>query len=79
LIERTGDRKKGAMMAIVNREKMEALVRKAKTLRTIWLLEREEHRAEQLAANVEVRKVWIESDSIWATQGKSGSLASAAS
>lgn len=64
-------------MASVNRERLEALVRKAKALRTVWLLDREEHRAEQLAANVEVRKVGIESDSISAKQGPLESLADA--
>jgi len=55
-------------MASVNRERADALVRKALALRTAWLLAREENRVEQLAANVEIRKVWIESDSIWAKQ-----------
>ena len=64
-------------MAIVNRERMEALARKAKALRADWLLAREEHRAEQLAANVEVRRVWIESDPTWASQGQLGRFANA--
>ena len=51
-------------MASVNREKREALVRKADALRTDWLMAREEHLAEQLAANVEVRRVWIDSDPV---------------
>lgn len=55
-------------MASVNREREEALIRKAKDLRTAWILEREENRAKQLAANAEVRKVWGESDSIWVGQ-----------
>jgi len=59
-------------MAIVNREKMESLVRKAKALRTDWLLAREKHLADQLAANVEVRREWMESDSSWVSQGQLG-------
>ena len=55
-------------MAIVDCERMEELVHKAKALRTVWLLAREEQLAEQLAANVEIRRVWIESDSTWARQ-----------
>lgn len=62
-------------MAVVNREKMEALVRKAKALRTAWLLTREESRAEQLAANVEVRRVWQESDSTRSLQSQLGRFA----
>lgn len=37
---------------------------KAKPALTNWLLARKEHRAEQLAANVEVRKLWAEADLI---------------
>ncbi len=55
-------------MASVNRERMEALVREANTSRNVWLLAREEHRVEQLAANVEVRRAWIESEPAWARQ-----------
>lgn len=65
----------GCIMAVVNCEKMEALVRKTKALRTAWLLTREEDRAEQLAANVEVRRVWLESDSTWALQSQLGHYA----
>ena len=54
-------------MPSMNCESLETVVRKAKALRTEWLLEREERRVKQLAANVEVRRVWIESDSTWAT------------
>jgi hypothetical protein len=59
-------------MAIVNGEKMEALVRKAKALRTVWLQAREEHRMEQLAANVKVRRVWVEAAPTWARQSRLG-------
>ncbi|HQR34948.1 MAG TPA: hypothetical protein PLK30_19585 [Blastocatellia bacterium] len=54
-------------MASISCEGMETVVRKAKALRTAWLLEREERRVKQLDANVEVRRVWIDSDSMWAT------------
>jgi hypothetical protein len=72
------DGKEGNIMAIVNREGMETLVIKAKALRTIWLLAREERLAEQLAANVEVRREWMESDSTWASQDRLGRFANAA-
>lgn len=57
-------------MAVVDSERMEELVRKTKDLRTDWLLTREEHRVEQLAANVEVRRMWIESDPTWFEQSQ---------
>lgn len=49
-------------MTIINRERKEAIVRKAKELRTEWLHKRKAHRDRQLAANVVVRKAWIDSD-----------------
>lgn len=57
-------------MASVNRERTEALVREANASRNVWLLAREEHRMEQLAANVEVRRVWIESEPTCAMQSR---------
>lgn len=49
-------------MANINHERKEAIVFKAKELRTEWLHSRKVHRARQLAANVAVRKAWIGSD-----------------
>jgi hypothetical protein len=78
LIERANDGREGDILAVVNRETMEALVHKAKALRADWLLAREEHLAEQLAANVEIRRVWIEADPIWDWRDQSGGFANAA-
>ena len=68
--------KDGDGMASVNREKRDALVRKADALRTDWLMLREEHLAEQLAANIEVRKVWIDSDPVRAGEVQEDKFAS---
>jgi hypothetical protein len=50
-------------MTSIEREKLEMLTRKAKALREVWLREREERMALQQAANAEVRKRWMESES----------------
>ena len=55
-------------MPIFNRERKEAVVIIAETLRTEWLQAREANRVAQLAINVEVRKAWGESDPAWARQ-----------
>ena len=49
-------------MTSIEREKIEALARKAKAIRDIWLHEREEARAVQISANAEVRRGWRETD-----------------
>jgi hypothetical protein len=49
-------------MTSIERENLEMLERKAKVLRNVWLREREERQAIQLAKNTEVRKRWRESD-----------------
>jgi hypothetical protein len=49
-------------MTSIERENLEMLERKAKALRKVWLHEREERLALQLAENTEVRKRWRESD-----------------
>jgi len=46
------------------REQIEALARKSVTLREVWLRERQEMLAEQLAANNEVKKRWEQTDPI---------------
>ena len=50
-------------MTSVEREKFEVLQRQAKLLREVWLRMREERRAGELAANAEVRRRWVESNS----------------
>jgi hypothetical protein len=49
-------------MTSIEREKIEALARKAKAIRDVWLREREEARAAQVSANAELRGGWKESD-----------------
>lgn len=49
-------------MTSIEREKMEAIARKAKAIRDVWLREREEAIAVQISANAEVRRGWRESD-----------------
>jgi hypothetical protein len=53
----------GGTMTSVEREKFEVLQRQAKLLREVWLRMREERRAGELAANAEVRRRWVESNS----------------
>ncbi|MEO6726594.1 MAG: hypothetical protein ABIU20_03535 [Blastocatellia bacterium] len=50
-------------MTSIEREKMEAIARKAKAIRDVWLREREEAIAVQISANAEIRRGWRESDS----------------
>jgi len=50
-------------MTSVERKKIEVLARQARALREVWLREREERRAGELAANAEVRRHWVESNS----------------
>lgn len=52
------------MTPTVNGQRIAVLAGKAKPSPTDWLLARKEHRAKQLAANVEVRKLWAEADLI---------------
>ena len=54
-------------MTSVERKELEVLQRQAKALREVWLREREERRAIQLAANAEIRRCWVESNSTAAT------------
>jgi hypothetical protein len=50
-------------MSSLEREKLEMLARRARTLREVWLGERQERLALQQTANAEVRKRWMESES----------------
>lgn len=49
-------------MTDIEREKVEAIARKSKGIRDVWMREREQARAVQISANAEVRKGWRESD-----------------
>ncbi len=49
-------------MTSIEREKNEAMARKAKAIRDIWLREREEAMAAQISANASIRRGWKESD-----------------
>lgn len=51
-------------MTNIEREKIEGIARKAKSIRDVWLREREESRAVQISANAEVRRSWRESDNL---------------
>jgi len=44
-------------------KRVNEFARKAGDLRNVWLQEREERMAAQLAANTEVRKRWFDADS----------------
>ena len=50
-------------MTSAEREKLEVMTRRARALREVWLREREERRAGELAAKAEVRRRWVESNS----------------
>lgn len=51
-------------MTNIEREKIEAMARKAKAIRDAWLREREESLAMQISANAEIRRGWIDSDNL---------------
>jgi hypothetical protein len=59
-------------VASINRAKLEVLMQKARALREVWLRERKERLAIQLAANAELRRRWMESDliAVHVTQSK---------
>jgi len=59
-------------MTSIDREHLAELARKAKALQKVWLREREERRAMQLAANAEIMRRWIESDSMESEGESSG-------
>src|ERR1051326_1419091 len=54
--------KTGEAMTSIEREKMEAMARKAKVIRDVWLREREQARAVQITSNAEIRRGWREFD-----------------
>jgi hypothetical protein len=51
-------------MTSLERENIEAMARKAKAIRDIWLRERETVQAGQVSANAEIRRGWRESDNL---------------
>lgn len=51
-------------MASIDRKGLMAPDRKAAALQMVWLREREEQRRMQIAANAEIRRRWVESDSL---------------
>jgi len=59
-------------MTNADREKLEIIEHQARVFRELWLREREKRLALQLAANAEVRKRWMSSDSI--SDGSSDTL-----
>ncbi len=59
-------------MTSIDREHLAELARKAEALQKVWLREREERRAMQLAANAEIMRRWIESDSMESEAESSG-------
>ncbi len=50
-------------MTTMDRKHFAALARQAAALQQVWLREREERRALQLADDAEIRRRWLESDS----------------
>jgi hypothetical protein len=59
-------------MTSKDREQFERLARMAEALQKVWLRERKERRAVQLAADAEIRRRWIESDSSQSEAESSG-------
>ena len=57
-------------MTKIERERIAALASQSVLLREAWLRERQEVLAEQLAANIEIRKRWKQSDASEINQGK---------
>jgi hypothetical protein len=51
-------------MASIDREHLARLARMAKALQKVWLREQKERQAMQSAADAEIRRRWVESDSV---------------
>jgi hypothetical protein len=51
-------------MTNIDRQHLVSLDRKAAALQKIWLRERDEQRMIEVAANAEIKRRWLESDSI---------------
>ena len=49
-------------MTRIERDHLLQLEREARALQTVWLRERDEKRAEQITANAEIRRHWMELD-----------------
>ncbi len=57
-------------MMSIDRKRLETDSRKAREVREVWLRERKEQLEVRLAANAEVRKMWMESDTCGARPGR---------
>ncbi len=55
-------------MTNLERKHFAEMAQKAAALQKIWLREREEQRQAQAAANVAIKKRWVESDSVSAKE-----------
>lgn len=64
-------------MTSIDREQIKLQTRKAKDLANVWLRERKESLAKQLAANAEIKQRWLESNPIEVRQRQSGYHANA--
>jgi hypothetical protein len=58
----------------MNREHLAKLARMAEALQKVWLREQKERRAMQSAADAEIRRRWVESDSMRSEAESSGQL-----
>ena len=57
-------------MTYTDRERLETASRKAREVREVWLRERKEQLEVKLAANAEVRKSWMDSDTSGARRSR---------
>ncbi len=64
--------KGSATMTSIDREGIKVQTRKAKDLADVWLRERKEGLARQLAANAEIKQRWLESNPIEISQRQRG-------
>ncbi len=55
-------------MTNINREQVKAMTRQAKDLMDVWVRERKEVLAEQLAANADIKQRWLASNPIEVSQ-----------
>jgi hypothetical protein len=61
-------------MTSIDREHLVKLAHMAKALQKVWLREQKERRAMQSAADAEIRRRWVESDSMRSEAESSGRL-----
>jgi hypothetical protein len=59
-------------MTSIDRKHLARLARMAKALQKVWLREQKERRATQSAADAEIRRRWVESDSMQSEAESSG-------